>query len=398
MTMDESSTSFQHADMHGSCVTDLVPEPLRICKQRHQRVSSASSECLPSMTHNEQNICVSSRRASVPKSRTEVDLSRRKSSSSRRSTIGEPLNVRKQRRSDPAPGRSGSSSIGPGRLPGVTLSYPPARPRLRGEHDFTPSIRDLNLHFLKSNPDPQAHRAHERSVTVSSIRDAGLLNTFSSRPLMPLAPALSIPCGQRRAVTLTEPLHNLAELQNLENTLEQEISRRPSVKQRFVSRMVNGLSNKIKVSNGATQPGERLSILHTAMPNILVTSNNPHPIKTRSERISSIGTESILSGDFDTVLAAFPTPPSSNVTSPTTLASSETSRVDWATTLRKPDGVPVVGAELTITPELSKLTSDGGQSMYVVVEIKGVVSPLEIAYEAPLDLPKLDFAVIIDNS
>ena len=397
MTMDESSTSFQYADMHDTCVTDLIPEPLRIFKQRHQRVSSASSECFP-MTHNEQDISVSSRRTSVPKSHTQVDLSRRKSTSSRCSTIGVPLNVRKQRRSDPAPASSGNSSIASGRLPGVTLSYPPARPKLRGEHDFTPSMRDLNLRFLKSNPNPQAHHAQERSVTVSSIRDAGLLNTYSDRPSMPLAPASSISCGRRRAVTSAETHHSLAELQNLEKTLEQEISRRPSVKQRFVSRMMNGLSNKRKVSNGAAQPGERLNVLPTTVPNILDTSNNSHPIRTRSETISSIGTESILGGDFDTVLAAFPTPPSSNVTYPTTLTSSETSRIDWATTLRKPDDVPVVGAELTMTPELSKLTSDGGQGMYVVVEIKGAVSPLETAYEALLDPPKLDIAVIIDNS
>ena len=395
--MDNSTASLQHADAHGSSETDLTPQPLRIFKPRHQRHLSTSSEHL-SRANDKLGSSVSIRQPTMQKSRTHGDLSRHKASLSLDSAFEASLHVRKQRQSDPVHTCSGNNSDAFGKLPGATLSYPPARSRSRGKHDFAPSVRDLNSRFLNSEPTCHTDSAHRRSVTFPSTRPTGLLNELENRSSILLAPTPSISDGQRRVVTSAETCHSLAELRNLENSLNPDIGRRRSVKQRFIFRMMNSLSSKTRASCGAERSGERLPDLHKAAPSLLDMSNKRHLGHSRSDTISSIGTESILGGDFDTVLAAFPTPPSSNLTSPTTLTSSETSRTDWVSTVRKPEDVPVVGAELSITPELSKLSSDCGQSMYVSVEVKGLVNSPETMYEAALDYRRLDVAVVIDNS
>jgi len=389
--MDNRSALLPHAYAHGSLEINLTPQPLQIYKRRHQRNLSASSEFLP-MMNDEPESSISSRQPSMQRNCTQIDLSRRKSSSCRNSTIEEPLNVRKQRRSDPVHAASGNTAAG--RLSGVTLSYPPARPRRRGEYDVAPSMRDLNLMYSANKPVSRGPFTHKRALTVPSTCTTGLLNPFPDRPSIPLAPTPSISSRQRRAVTLEESHHS----RDPEFSLEQAIGNQPSLKQSWVSRVMNGLTNRPKASYGAEQPGERVNPLHKALPNISYPPNQPHPVRSRSDTISSIENESILGGDLDTVIAAFPTPPSSSVTSPTTLASPETSRIDWVTALRKPDDVPVIGAELSIIPELSKLSSNGGQSMYVAIEIAGVVAPLATTYGTPLNPHRLDVAVIIDNS
>lgn len=389
--MDNRSALLPHAYVHGSLEINLTPQPLQIYKRRHQRNLSASSEFLP-MMNDEPESSISSRQPSMQRSCTQIDLSRRKSSSCRNSTIEEPLNVRKQRRSDPVHAASGNTAAG--RLSGVTLSYPPARPRRRGEYGVAPSMRDLNLMYSANKPVSRGPFTHKRALTVPSTCTTGLLNPFPDRPSIPLAPTPSISSRQRRAVTLEESHHS----RDPEFSLEQAIGNQPSLKQSWVSRVMNGLTNRPKASYGAEQPGERVNPLHKALPNISYPPNQPHPVRSRSDTISSIENESILGGDLDTVIAAFPTPPSSSVTSPTTLASPETSRIDWVTALRKPDDVPVIGAELSIIPELSKLSSNGGQSMYVAIEIAGVVAPLATTYGTPLNPHRLDVAVIIDNS
>ncbi len=395
--MDICSISLPHPDAPGSYRTNLTPQPLRISKRRHQRNLSASSECLP-MVDDEQESSISSRQLSVPRSRTQIDLSRRRPSSCRNSTIDEFLSVRKQRRSDPVHAYSGNNSAAAGKLSGVTLSYPPARPRLRGEYDVAPSMRDLNLVYGENKSAFRGGFSQERAVTLSSTPHEGLLNPFPNRPLISLAPTPSTSISQRRAVTSLEPQHSLIKLHDLEHTLVQATSRRPSLTQRWVSRMMNGLTSKPKASYATAQPGERVYVLPKALPNTFDASNKPHPVRPRSDTISNMERDSILGGDFDTVIAAFPTPPSSSVTSPTTMASSEISRIDWATAVRKPDVVPIIGAELSIIPELSKLSSDSGRSMYVAIEIRGVVDPPTTAHEAPSNLRGLDVAVIIDNS
>lgn len=393
--MDNCSTFLSHAHAHGSFEKNLTPQPLQIYKRGHQRNLSASSECLP-MMNNEQESSISSRQPSIQRSRTQIDLSRRKSSACRNSYNEEPLNVRKQRRSDPVHASSGNTAAGT--LSGVTLSYPPARPRLRGEYDVAPSMRDLNLMYGANKPISRGAFTHRRALTVPSTCNTRLLNPFPDRPSIPLAPKPSISSRQRRAVTSEEPHLSLAKLREPEIPLEHALGRQPSVKQSWVSRMMNGLTNRPKASYAASQPGERVYALHKALPNILYPSNQLHPVRSRSDTISSIENESILGGDLDTVIAAFPTPPSSSVTSPTTLASPEISQIDWVTALRKPEDVPVIGAELSIIPELSKLRSDDGQSMYVAIEIIGVVAPLATTYGMPLSSQRLDVAVIIDNS
>ena len=395
--MDDPSTFSRYVNTHEQNGDDLVPRPLQIIMRKSQGTWSASSGCLPT-TSDKQESYISSSQPSVQKSHTQANLLRYNPSSSGSSTIKEPLNVRKQRRSDPGNAHSESDGIHAGRLPGNTLSYPPARPRPRSKHDLASSMHVPSSTFIRKKPKPDADLARGRAVTISSTTNTGSFSLFPERQPISSTSAPFVPHGKRRAATSAGIDHNLADLKELEDILGREISRRPSIKQRFVSRMMNGLSNKPKDSYEAELPDQRSHTLHKALPGILDTSVKAHPSRARPGMVSSTTTVSNLDGDFDTVIAAFPTPPSSNITSPTTSASYETSRIDWASTLRKPQDVPVLGVELNLTSEVPKLSSDGGQSIFVALEVKGLVSAPKLSYEASSDLYGLDIAVIIDNS
>ena len=394
--MGKSNDYPQLEDADGPQESDLVPHPLRIMRRENQKTRSASSVFLRT-ADCEQKALFSSRQPSMRKSHTQTDLSNHKTSS-KSSAIAESLNIRKQRRNDLGHARPGKASIGTKSLSGITLSYPPAPLRPNEDHNLASPTQSVNAIFNRETPRFRADRARDRAVTCPSSSNPGSLGSFLGKPSTLSEQIPVVDRGQQRAVTSTATLHSLADLKKLEVSLGQEIGRRRSIKQRFVSRMMNGLNSKPKARFDAVHPIERPYAQQSALTNILDTSIESRPSRARADMIPSTTTESYLGSDFDTVIAAFPTPPSSSIASPTTSASYETSRLDWAAILQKPEEASVLGVELRLTSELSKLSSDSGQSMFVTIEVKGALNVPNTPCEALTNVQGLDIAVIIDNS
>ena len=121
----------------------------------------------------------------------------------------------------------------------------------------------------------------------------------------------------------------------------------------------------------------------------------------RPETPSSLDMAMTLDGDLDTTLAAFPSPPKSSVTFPTTLSSFETSRTTsfTARTLAEPRKVAIPCAQLKVFADTDRLGSDGGRTVSVAIEITGGVTPIDAAAGGkPLSHIGLDVAIVIDNS
>lgn len=115
--------------------------------------------------------------------------------------------------------------------------------------------------------------------------------------------------------------------------------------------------------------------------------------------MTSIATESSLESSLDRAIAAFPSPPKSNVTSATTTAS-----IDMIPAVRTPTilstsrDLPVIGAELRLTPEKPNFDANGAQYLYVAVEAEGVLQVPQ-SQDCLLSLEtRLDVVVVIDNS
>ena len=136
-----------------------------------------------------------------------------------------------------------------------------------------------------------------------------------------------------------------------------------SLKQRLFSRMMDGLT----ISTSTAQ------------------------ISNKGAR-SRANTSTTIDSDFGNALAAFPSPPTTALTSPTSV---DTPTADSYGT--KPPFSAVAGVQLQLSPDAIAVSCEGDQNISVAIQIKCEDFPASFA--DPLSMPRrLDVAVVIDNS
>lgn len=169
----------------------------------------------------------------------------------------------------------------------------------------------------------------------------------------------------------------------------------PSLRQRLLSRVMSGVSSKSQVSHAAMEREGVVRQLHGNDTEDIEDFGGPRP-----STASSIGTVSTLGFNLELALAAFPTPPTSTVTSPTTLSSFDTSRTTStpARRLVQPTNIAVPGARLILLPEIDQLSLDTGKSVFVAVKIAGIVGPMDESYDVSAHPKGLDVAVVVDST
>jgi len=203
-----------------------------------------------------------------------------------------------------------------------------------------PKQRRTRAGSVPTTPMPFANDTRSRAVTVGSMQ-SGIPNSTSQHP----------------------------------GTLKPS-STQPSLRQRLLFRVMSGVSSKSQVSHAAMEREmvvQQLDSNHTGE----ATRDVQEVGGPRPSTASSIGTISTFGGNLELALAAFPTPPTSTVTSPTTLASFETSRTTATPARRRvqPTNNAIPGAQLNLLPEIDQLSLDDGKSVFVAVEITGIVGP-----------------------
>ena len=104
--------------------------------------------------------------------------------------------------------------------------------------------------------------------------------------------------------------------------------------------------------------------------------------------------------ECDNALSAFPTPPRSYHTAPTSAASTISSRPPSQRyrNLRKPEHAALMGAQLTLTSEYDELDSDDGKTMLVAIDVQGVLNTTISGQNLWSQHTGLDVVVIIDNT
>lgn len=272
-----------------------------------------------------------------------------------------------------------------------TRSYP--RPAIAARdqlHTTTTTSPDLKR---------QSYRGAQwipRATTTGTWRTPDLPCHYGHRPLEP-----HVSSARPRAFTadllgLKHPQIDAPQLSSPQNPPTQ-----PSLRSRLLSRVMNGVAGKAHHGH-ATMRGHSIAREPGEMPNAeaeRLGASEAH--EQRPETSSSMNTDMAFDADLDIALAAFPSPPKSTVTSPTTISSFETSRTTSSTarTLTEPKNVAIPNAQLNVLAETDELGSEGGQTILVAVEVVGGVTPMDAAAgEKPLPSVGLDVVIVIDNS
>ena len=224
---------------------------------------------------------------------------------------------------------------------------------------------------------PVSYRALNTNLqtTVGPVWKHRSYGRISSTPITPgwsiaQAPNSLTPSIRPRAVTLDGSSHPVLQSETARRQLSTQIVKPPSFKRRLLSRMMHGLSISTSSSQDSVQHGRQ-------------QSNTP----------STCDSNTSISSHLGDVLAAFPTPPATALTSP--VSEDERNQNAYGPSLPPISGI--IDVQLEVLPETGIVSRKEGQSVPVAIRIKG--GSLQNDCVAPNMMPRnMDIAVIIDNS
>lgn len=226
-------------------------------------------------------------------------------------------------------------------------------------------------------------------------------------PPVPLTRSLSLAtspresCSHQVTYSPQQPLSGSqqrwpgSEGKNLGAITNQAVRREPSVKHRFLSRVMSSLISRpsgnhpVSLQNSSRRCSTEVSAKDG-------TTGSPDTARRTS--ISTTDTQSSIDTDLQTALDAFPEPPVSNLTSPTEVSSFEHARHNTRADrmLCAPSDIAVIRPEVTVIPERETLDANVTQNMYVAVQIGAAMEAMtRVSCDRSYGL---DVAVIIDNS
>lgn len=375
---------------------DLTPKPLRISKREQvgtltDGVANSSVSLRKSEIHRNLQALAPSKRFSTRVKSTQLDLSLQDlaaptSQWARRNTF---LHVHKQRQSEPINTNTALLTMTPKEPIGFSFN-PPARSR-----KSCPTMGELG-----SSPDAS------KAITVARPPSTRAFTTGTNRrtnPLNPVHEVLSSPSAssalqgsQRRAVTNAEAFYKT--LDPMKSLPHRGLRKQRSFKNNLMSRVMSGLTNRIHVSHAAPLDREYATPIPLDLPPAIPSQarENMH-----ASRQSYSSTETEYGSGHHNALAAFPSPPISNATSPTTAGSPNSRPSIMSKRFRelcRPADAVLMGAELTMTPEYDQLSSEKGRSMLVSLDIKGSTNSTSSVQDVWSQHTGLDIVVVIDNS
>ena len=162
--------------------------------------------------------------------------------------------------------------------------------------------------------------------------------------------------------------------------------------QQFLHRLGSGLPGLVDSHTGMDAPEVQEKAQSALDP-------PSHKLKvSKLTRSSSTNTSLSRRSDLAETIAAFPSPPRSSMTSFTrTNSSNRGSQIRTQVYISPPEASPIATARLSMTPEMEILEDDGRRSLFVAVDIEGIVPALE-STAASLPRSRLNIAIVIDNS
>ena len=322
------------------------------------------------------------------------------------------LTVRKQGQRGTTSSSSGAgSTVAEGLLDNLS-SYPPVQLTARNLQQLNQDHVPQRPQVGRERPASRARRILERAVTEQRYWKPEASNSSSrnSDSFVTSASTLIVSENKARAASERVPRSNPRPSLVSQNTqswqLEGGLTRKPSRKHRLLSRMMNGISNTVGTTQATIDRGRSRQESQGRFRTGREATNGTHHGRARSSTTSSDETTTTMGTeiDLDTALAAFPAPPKSSLKSPSvTFATPITHSTSPPTpplprVLRAPEDIAIMGAKVTVIPEISSMSTDGRQSIFTAVGIEGIINAPVGRGISSADRLRLDVAVIIDNS
>lgn len=398
--MSSHGTGSEDVEVHESFGDpELTPKPLQIAKQKMLRPSEpVTIKQLPSLSNarSQQNLPLI-RASSVSSNRTQLDLSQQDPAAptSRWARRNAFLHVNKQRRSDPGCTTMATHSHRPDNTTDFYSSSSLQRPS---------NCREINVgaplgsHADARRAGAEALHAGTRAVTIGALKRTDSQNSINDEQWVLLAPTPLVR-RRRRAVTTDAGFNRIIEPAN--GNLDDDSMKQPSTKHRLISRVMSGLTNKAHTSHAPSR-GDNQTIQQQEHPHHITIANQQDIRCTNRVRRSSSSTRTNNQGgsQLEDALSAFPTPPTTAGTSPTTggLGACPRPLPQRYRNLRKPEGAATLGAQLTLTPEYDHLIPENGKTLFVAIDVEGVFNTTISGQNLWSQHTGLDVVVIIDNS
>ena len=376
---------------------EVTPQPLRIAKRGSlrcsQQLTSNSPPCYSTLQSHHS--LVPTRRSSVSISLTHLLPSQQNSEfpTTEWNTSETSIDVHKQRRSSSSHTGSGAPSA-EYRPSGPSASVPT---HARTRYQCRPTLFESELGGTQAETSViTAVRSRARRAFSSGIFEKiNWLSPVNGIPLT-LSTPLITHTGRRRVVTTNDAPHRISECGKFDRV--HVIREQRSFKERLMTRMVG---------NSAPRAHDNQLVGKERCQSMQVPPQNVGPLESQAcqnpsiaKRSISIETETGSRSECDNALSAFPTPPRSYSTAPTSAGSriSSCPSSERYRNLRKPEHAAKMGAQLTLTSEYDILDFDDGKTMLVAIDVQAVLNTTISGQNLWSQHTGLDVVVIIDNS
>lgn len=259
--------------------------------------------------------------------------------------------------------------------------------------DECPTVKK-NDRYLMNRTNINKDKRPSRAATTGFIPDKEILGSFNDETSSSNAPTPLTPRNRLRAVTMDVP-HEATEFEALGQYPDHSMARSNSHKRKLLSRRSKRVSSRNSAITG-TDRTTHISSEETATSKELPNQSPSVGLNENSKSTSPQSPEK--EAQPSNHLAPFPQPPKSRFPSATAFPSQglEHLRIELRGGPLMAEHVAVPSAEISAVAETDRIDSEGGESIFVAIEIRGVLNLPSHYSESRLS--GLDVVIIIDNS
>ena len=237
-----------------------------------------------------------------------------------------------------------------------------------------------------------------RIVTTGIIERSGLSGRAHKSSSMASVPTSF--WNPRRAVTASRGVPR-----TMDSTIgiqDHVLREKPSAKQRLMNRVMSGLTNRSLSSSAASNDIYR-KFDRPRDDTQCQNQQNNGAIANIRRSISSAGTVEYSGSELESVLSAFPTPPTTASPSPTSPSmsrdvSASSPILQQYRILREPETITTMEPQITLTAEYDHLSSHGEETMLVAIDVEGTLSGTISGMDSWSHRFGVDMVVVVDNS
>lgn len=376
---------------------EVTPQPLRITKRGNLRSSQQFTFNSPPCcsTLQSHHSLVPTRTSSVSISLTHLLPSQQNSEfpTTEWNTFETPIDVHKQRRRSSS--HTGSGAPSAEYRPSVPSASVPTHARTRYQYKLTPFESELGGTQAETSVITAVRSRARRAFSSGIFEKINWLSPVNGIPLT-LSTPLITRTERRRVVTTNDAPHRISECGKFDRV--HVIRKQHSFKERLMTRMVG--NSAPRAHNHQLVGKERCQSMQVPPQNVEPVELQPSQNPSIAKQSISVETETGTDSECDNALSAFPTPPRSYYTAPTSAGSRRSSRPssERYRNLRKPEYAAIMGAQLTLTSEYDVLDFDDGKTMLVAIDVQAVLNTTISGQNLWAQHTGLDVVVIIDNS